>query len=186
MRVISTFVHGLLDYGVALLLMALPFIFGFDHGGPAQIIPVALGVATVMYSLCTRYELGLIQKLPMRIHLALDLANGIFLAASPWLFGFAAQVQGPHLAVGLVECAVVALSRTEPSRSSSTRRTVHPTPEQLRSDIDHGRTGDKVNFPDPAAAPLGTDDEAAGTSIRTTVGAQARHSDSVRGSRGPA
>ncbi|MBX9760175.1 MAG: hypothetical protein K2Y29_15465 [Beijerinckiaceae bacterium] len=35
-------------------------------------------------------------------------------------------------------------------------------PETLRGAIDSGRTGDKVNFPDPAAAPLGTDDEAAG------------------------
>lgn len=34
--------------------------------------------------------------------------------------------------------------------------------DQLRDDIDRGRTGDKVRFPDPAAAPLGTDDEAAG------------------------
>jgi hypothetical protein len=39
------------------------------------------------------------------------------------------------------------------------------TIDQLRSDIDHGRTGDKVDFPDPAAAPLGTDEEAAGTPI---------------------
>ncbi|MDX2155902.1 MAG: hypothetical protein SFW09_05255 [Hyphomicrobiaceae bacterium] len=36
-------------------------------------------------------------------------------------------------------------------------------PELLRSAIDRGRTGDKVAHPDPAAAPLGTDDEAAGT-----------------------
>jgi len=36
------------------------------------------------------------------------------------------------------------------------------TTDQLRDDIDRGRTGDKVHFPDPAAAPLGTDDEAAG------------------------
>jgi hypothetical protein len=35
--------------------------------------------------------------------------------------------------------------------------------QQLRHAIDSGRTGDKVAFPDPAAAPLGTDDEAAGT-----------------------
>jgi hypothetical protein len=35
--------------------------------------------------------------------------------------------------------------------------------EQLRRDIDSGRTGDKVDWPDPAMAPLGTDDEAAGT-----------------------
>ncbi len=37
------------------------------------------------------------------------------------------------------------------------------TISQLRADIDAGRTGDKVNWPDPAAVPLGTDDEAAGT-----------------------
>jgi hypothetical protein len=36
------------------------------------------------------------------------------------------------------------------------------TIEQLRRDIDSGRTGSKVDFPDPAAAPLGTDYEAAG------------------------
>ena len=35
--------------------------------------------------------------------------------------------------------------------------------DQLRNDIDSGRTGDKVACSDPAAAPLGTDDEAAGT-----------------------
>ena len=37
------------------------------------------------------------------------------------------------------------------------------TTEQLRADIDRGQTRDKVPFPDPAAAPLGTDAEAAGT-----------------------
>lgn len=37
-----------------------------------------------------------------------------------------------------------------------------PTTDQLRSAIDSGRTGEKVNFPDPAAVPLGTDAEAAG------------------------
>ncbi|WP_283180015.1 hypothetical protein [Gemmobacter sp. 24YEA27] len=36
------------------------------------------------------------------------------------------------------------------------------TSAKLRDEIDHGQAGDKVSFPDPAAAPLGTDDEAAG------------------------
>ena len=36
------------------------------------------------------------------------------------------------------------------------------TISRLRADIDRGKTRDKVAFPDPAAAPLGTDDEAAG------------------------
>lgn len=33
---------------------------------------------------------------------------------------------------------------------------------QLRDAIDHGDTADKVDHPDPAATPLGTDDEASG------------------------
>ncbi|MFW5641196.1 MAG: hypothetical protein ACOCTP_02970 [Roseicyclus sp.] len=38
-----------------------------------------------------------------------------------------------------------------------------PTADKLRDRIDRGRAGDKVNASDPAAAPLGTDAEAAGT-----------------------
>lgn len=37
------------------------------------------------------------------------------------------------------------------------------TTDKLRKDIDGGTTGDKVPFEDPTAAPLGTDDEAAGS-----------------------
>ena len=38
-------------------------------------------------------------------------------------------------------------------------------PDRLRQRIDNGRGEDKIDYPDPAAAPLGTDDEAAGTPI---------------------
>ncbi len=37
------------------------------------------------------------------------------------------------------------------------------TTSRLRADIDSGRAGDKTDFSDPAAAPLGTDAEAGGT-----------------------
>lgn len=39
---------------------------------------------------------------------------------------------------------------------------VPPTADALRVAIDRGQGSDKVKYPDPAAAPLGTDDEAAG------------------------
>lgn len=39
------------------------------------------------------------------------------------------------------------------------------TVDRLRADIDAGRTGDKVAASDPAAAPLGADEEAAGTPL---------------------
>ncbi len=49
-----------------------------------------------------------------------------------------------------------------------------PTTAQLRDDIDHGRTGDKVAASDPAVAPLGTDEEAAGTPVPPEAVAEAR------------
>src|SRR4051812_38695647 len=45
---------------------------------------------------------------------------------------------------------------------------------QLRADIDSGRTGDKIGGFDPAAAPLGTDEEAAGTPLSAAEIEQAR------------
>jgi hypothetical protein len=47
------------------------------------------------------------------------------------------------------------------TESTPPRNTAPENTEQLRERIDRGATGDKVDFPDPAAAPLGTDDEAA-------------------------
>jgi hypothetical protein len=45
---------------------------------------------------------------------------------------------------------------------------------QLRADIDSGRTGDKVAAIDHAVAPLGTDEEAAGTPVPPHIIAKAR------------
>jgi hypothetical protein len=55
-----------------------------------------------------------------------------------------------------------------------------PNTDQLRHAIDSGRTGDKVDAPDPAAAPLGTDSEAAGApplpnAVRTSMRAELQH-----------
>jgi hypothetical protein len=55
------------------------------------------------------------------------------------------------------------------------------TTEQLRDDIDSGRTGDKVAVTDPAAAPLGTDDEAAGAAPASGVVEQARMQERAQG-----
>jgi hypothetical protein len=54
------------------------------------------------------------------------------------------------------------------------------TTAQLKGDIDAGRTGDKVAAPDPAMAPLGTDDEAAGTPPQPEAIALARRLESAR------
>lgn len=50
----------------------------------------------------------------------------------------------------------------EPTPPTPPKRRRGATVAQLKADIASGRTGDKVAHSDPGAAPLGTDDEAAG------------------------
>jgi hypothetical protein len=52
---------------------------------------------------------------------------------------------------------------------------------RLRYDIDRGRTGDKVDWPDPAAAPLGTDDEAGGNCTTGETVERTRQAEIARG-----
>jgi hypothetical protein len=59
------------------------------------------------------------------------------------------------------------------------------TTEQLRRDIDRGKAGDKIPFPDPAAAPLGTDEEAAGTPVPPDAIEQAHRDEVTRPDHGP-
>jgi hypothetical protein len=54
-----------------------------------------------------------------------------------------------------------------------------PTSAQLKGDIESGRTGDKNPVRDPALAPLGTDDEAAGRPPSPARTAIARHHENI-------
>lgn len=118
MKPIPTYAHGIFDYigGVALLLA--PQIFGFaDVGGAAVAVPRILGVIVLAQALFTRYEVGLIKVLPMRVHLMNDYIASIFLAASPWLFGFAnapLNAWVPHLVVGITVFIVALMTQKEP------------------------------------------------------------------------
>ena len=98
-----------------------PNIFQFaDVGGPAVFIPRLLGVVLIAYSLFTRYELGVIKLISMPYHLIVDFLAALFLALSPFLFGFSdksANVWLPHVVVGIAVILVVIVSKTQPRRS---------------------------------------------------------------------
>jgi SPW repeat len=115
MQVIPTRVHGMMDYLVGLLLIAAPWLFHFNHGGAETWVPVVLGLGVILYSLFTDYELGAVRRIPMPTHLMLDMAGGVLLAISPWLFGFADMVRTPHLVIGLIEIGTVLMSQRHPT-----------------------------------------------------------------------
>jgi hypothetical protein len=119
MRVIPTWIHGLLDYPMSCLLMALPWLGGFATGGAAQWIPVMAGVAMLGLSAMTAYEAGLVRAVPMSAHLIVDAVMGLLLAASPWLFGFADIVWLPFVVLGLGEIGAAATTETRPGQRLS-------------------------------------------------------------------
>lgn len=105
---ISIRTHAIIDYVVGVLLILAPFGLGFATGGPAQWVPVILGIAVIGYSLLTRYEYGVVQVIPYNVHLGLDAASSLVLLVSPWLFGFSGIIWWPHVIFGLAGLAVVA------------------------------------------------------------------------------
>tara|TARA_R110000850_G_scaffold102824_2_gene212437 strand:+ start:172 stop:528 length:357 start_codon:yes stop_codon:yes gene_type:complete len=111
---INTKTHGVIDYLTGALLIVAPYLFDFSNGGTAQILPQGIGTAIILMSLITRYELSAAKLIPLKVHLGTDIASGILLAASPWLFGFAEVIWWPHLVVGLMEILVASITRGSP------------------------------------------------------------------------
>jgi hypothetical protein len=103
MRFVSTRIHGVADYGLGIVLMASPWLFGFATGGPAQWVPIVVGAGVLVMAVFTLNETGLFRVLPMDFHLGVDFWAGALLVVSPWLFNFADVVFLPHLVLGLVE-----------------------------------------------------------------------------------
>ena len=132
MRFLPTRVHGFLDYIVGVALIAAPWIFQFSEYRAATVVPIVLGIGLTLYSLLTDYELGLARVLPMAMHNLFDIVAGIFLAASPWIFGFAdesANVWVPHVIVGI---AVIVLGLVTEQ---------YPRDERVRRGVELGRAG---------------------------------------------
>ena len=113
MKIINSKLHGILDYVVSFIIIISPWLLGFADGKAEMWIPIILGIASIIYSVVTRYELGIWKVLPFKTHLTFDALSGIGLAASPWIFGFANNIYLPHLIFGILEIAVVAFTESQ-------------------------------------------------------------------------
>lgn len=117
---ISTKIHGYIDYLMGALLIVSPWLFNFPEGA-ATIFPIVLGAGTIVYSLMTDYELGLFKVLSMKVHLGIDLMAGILLIAAPWIFGFADQVIWPFVILGIAEVGASLMTEKQPSHAEASR-----------------------------------------------------------------
>ncbi len=113
MKLFSTRTHGFLDYASVVLLLALPRIAGWNR--PVTTLLSTSALATLAYSLVTRYELGPIKLLPMPAHLALDGTSGAALClAAAAMQDEPGTVRASLLGFGLFEITASLTTETEP------------------------------------------------------------------------
>ena len=85
---IPLFVHGVIEYVVAIVLLAAPFVLGFDSDA-ATALSLVLGVAVLVIAASSQTPTGLAKVIPIPIHVVLDLGLAGLKIAAPFLFGFA-------------------------------------------------------------------------------------------------
>jgi SPW repeat len=127
MRIIPTRMHGMMDYVIGIVLIASPWIFGFnDESGTAKWTFIIIGAVILATSLMTNYELGMMRVIPMHMHLWADAIAGIVLALSPWIFGYSNDTGAngwvPALIIGILELGTAGMSDPWPQRDELNRR----------------------------------------------------------------
>lgn len=105
MHIISSKQHTWIGIVVGVVLVVAPVLFRFqDHRAPT-VVAIAVGIWIVLNEILTTSPASPFKVVPMRTHIMADVVTGIFLAVSPWLFGFAdldANAWVPHLVVGIL------------------------------------------------------------------------------------
>ena len=108
---LSTKIHGILDYLNAIDFITMPLAMHLRKDGSGAIIFMSIGIEAVLCSAFTNYEPGIFRKLYVPSHLILDAINGIFLAASPWLFGFADENPLMYVCAGIFSIVFTLITR---------------------------------------------------------------------------
>ncbi len=111
-KLIPTRVHGVLDYLFGVMYIALPLLLNWPQ--PAATILMMLGAGVLLYSILTRYELGLLKLLPMPVHLVIDLLGGLLLLLLPTFGLVDPSVRNWFWTLGAVELLIALLSDTHP------------------------------------------------------------------------
>ncbi len=85
---VSPTVHSLAEPFLVALLIAAPFLLGFQDVGAPTALAIVAGVGLLVLAMSTCWRVSLMKLVPLPAHAMIDLAVGALLVASPFLFGF--------------------------------------------------------------------------------------------------
>ncbi|MES2689760.1 MAG: hypothetical protein V4658_05115 [Bacteroidota bacterium] len=88
MKILSTKLHGLIDYVLAGAMICTPFIMSHDFTLATTIILMVGGCAMLLNSLGTNYEFGIFRNISMKDHLRIDACIAMMICLLPIFFRF--------------------------------------------------------------------------------------------------
>jgi hypothetical protein len=108
---ISTKTHAVLDYLTIGSFLFVPRLLNFSKTVTTGM--TAVGLTKLAYTLLTRHELGAYKVLPMKAHLAMDVAGGAMLCALPFMAGHDADDLETAVCAGMGAFDIAAAPLTE-------------------------------------------------------------------------
>ena len=93
-------------------MVLIPFVYKVSTL-PKWIL-LLCGLITVLYSVFTNYEMGVIPLVSIKGHLIIDGLVGFFLVLSPMIFGFVNEVYIPFLAIGVLVILISLITVKKP------------------------------------------------------------------------
>jgi hypothetical protein len=110
-------IHAILDYIVAVVLVAAPYLFGFADIDIARNFFLIMGIVLAVYSALTKYRYSLAKIIPIGPHMFLDVVVGFFTMIGPYVLNYRLAISSAqtaaHYFIGLGLWAVVALTRPD-------------------------------------------------------------------------
>jgi hypothetical protein len=101
---ISRTAYGVLNYAIAAILLASPWLFKFNHVtiAAALFMPLLIGWLQLIMSMFSESPTGFsfLKVFPIQMQSCVDVLMGSFLLALPWTYAFCNEVFWPHFLLG--------------------------------------------------------------------------------------
>jgi len=126
---IPAWLHGVLEYVVVVILIVAPFVLHFQSGA-ATGASIVIGVILLFVVATTVGATGLVDQIPVAVHVLLDYVLAAVLVACPFIFGFSHETNPTafFIALGVVHLLVTIATRFLPARAPEAASSEEPRP----------------------------------------------------------
>src|SRR5688572_16692380 len=98
MKILSPYVHGILDFVVVIAFALAPTLLGF--AGTPRTLCYVLAVVHAAMTLLTAFPLGAIKIIPFPTHGVIELVAAVFIILAPWILQFTDGLDAKYFYVG--------------------------------------------------------------------------------------